>query len=63
MEWILWFIQTPQGITLLLPLWLGAGYILSAVGGALVVILLGLPTVPIALTLDWARNRRFQKKK
>jgi len=62
-EWIWWFIQTPQGIVLLLPVWIWAGYVLQAVGGALVVILLGIPAVPITLTLDWVRNRRFQKKK
>jgi hypothetical protein len=62
-DWILWFIGTPQGIILLLPAWIGIGYVLQAVGGAIVVILLGLPVVPISLVWDWARNHKPLKKK
>jgi len=58
MEWIWWFMQTPQGIILLLPVWLWVGYALSAMGGAIIVILLSLPLVPIHLFYDWVRNRK-----
>jgi hypothetical protein len=58
MDWIWWFIQTPQGIILLLPVWLWVGYVLSAMGGAIIVILLSLPLVPIHLFYDWVRNRK-----
>ena len=58
MEWIWWFMQTPQGIILLLPVWLWVGYVLSAMGGAIIVILLSLPLVPIHLFYDWVRNRK-----